>query len=225
MSQLTSKIFRITKNVVLTVIVILCIVFIYKTLKSFLAKRKLVVADKPLDFSPNDIVNFVPKLGSCIDVSSDRTADAILSGTYGPAVVVFVAEWCNHCRNMNAALEEAAKASNVPFVRVDGPKAPVSGQKYAVSGYPSVFGVSNVGGPPRRYASLRTPEALLEFARGLSGTPAPVVLAPLALPEAPVAAVPVAAAAPSAAVPLVAAAPSDAASPQQVLASELPTVV
>ena len=170
MAALTSTVFKVTKNVVLGLIVLTCVYFVYKTVKSFMAKRKQKTVAAPQEFGPNDIVNFVPKIGQVIDISSDRTADALLSGAYGPVVVVFVAEWCHHCKNMSAALEEAAKSSPVPFVRVDGPKAPVSGQKYAVSGYPTVFGITNVGGGPRRFASMRTTEALLEFARGLSGT-------------------------------------------------------
>lgn len=140
------------------------------------------------EFASSDVVNFVPKLGTVIDVSSDKTTDALLSGTFGPCVVVFVAEWCVHCKNMNDAFETAAKTSSVPFVRVQGPKVPVSGQKYAVAGYPTIFGVANVGGPPRRYASLRTVEGLSEFASGLA-------------PAAPVAAPVVAAAEPAATVP------------------------
>jgi thiol-disulfide isomerase/thioredoxin len=159
------------------------------------------------EFLASDAVNFVPKTGSVIDVASDKTVDALLSGAFGPCVVVFVAEWCVHCKNMNDAFETAAKSARVPFVRVQGPKVPVSGQKYAVAGYPTIFGIANVGGPPRRYASLRTVEGLGEFASGL---------APLALAAA--VAAPAAPAAP--AVPVV---PSQA--PSQPLTAAAPVVV
>ena len=155
------------------------------------------------EFLASDAVNFVPKTGSVIDVASDKTVDALLSGAFGPCVVVFVAEWCVHCKNMNDAFETAAKSARVPFVRVQGPKVPVSGQKYAVAGYPTIFGIANVGGPPRRYASLRTVEGLGEFASGLA--PAAAVAAPAAAPAAPaVPAVPaVPSQAPTAAAPVV----------------------
>lgn len=154
------------------------------------------------DFAATDSVNFVPKAGAVIDVVSDKTTDALLSGAFGPCVVVFVAEWCVHCKNMNDAFEAAAKVASVPFVRVQGPKVPVSGQKYAVAGYPTIFGVANVGGPPRRYASLRTVEGLSEFASGLAPAAAAASLAmpTAAAPLAPmVLGVPMAPAAPTAA--------------------------
>jgi thiol-disulfide isomerase/thioredoxin len=83
------------------------------------------------------------------------------------------AEWCVHCKNMMPAFESAAKSSSVPFVRVTGPQTPVSCSKYAVAGYPTIFGVGSVLGSPRRFAGQRTADALHDFAKALgsSGTP------------------------------------------------------
>jgi len=114
-------------------------------------------------FSTEDVVSFTPKLGQVTDVRSDRTADALLSGTLGPAVVLFGAEWCAHCRNMEPSFQAAAKASDVPFVRIDGASAPVTSQKFSVTGYPTIFGLSSLG-LLSRYGNARTTEGLLEFA-------------------------------------------------------------
>jgi len=108
-------------------------------------------------FATEDVVSFVPKLGQVNEVKSDRTADALLSGTLGPAIVLFRAEWCAHCRNMEPSFQAAAKTSSVPFVRVDGASAPVTSQKFAVTGYPTIFGISSLG-LLSRYGNARTTE-------------------------------------------------------------------
>ena len=123
------------------------------------------------EFSPTDLVNYQPKLGSVVELESDRTVDAILSNTFGPAVVMVYAPWCTHCHTMDEAFTKAAGLSHgVPFFKVQGVKCPVSSNKYGVTGYPTVFGTANVGGPPRRFMSARTPELLAEFAVGLKGS-------------------------------------------------------
>ena len=151
----------------------------------------------PTDFAPEDTVVFKPAAGAANDLTSDRTLDAILSGAFGPAVVMVYADWCSHCRNMMDAYEAAAKSAaayGVPFVRIQGREAPISSRKYGITGYPTVFGVANVGGAPRRFMAQRTTDALLEFARGLAGIAAPALPPPVApaLPPAVGPALPVA---------------------------------
>lgn len=121
------------------------------------------------DFSPTDTVQYEPVLGTVNEVASDKTADALLSGSLGPAVVMFYAEWCSHCRNIEAAYQDAAKVSKVAFVKISGASAPVSSTKYAVNGYPTIFGVSSLGGLPSRFASARTAQSLTDFANLLVG--------------------------------------------------------
>jgi len=146
------------------------------------------------DFAPHDTIDFSPTLGAVTDIESDKTVDAILTGNFGPAVVVFVADWCGHCKNIAAAYEAAASQSDIPFVRIKGEFAPVSSSKFGIAGYPTVLGFASVGGPPRRFASQRTPDALVQFAVGLRGTviePHLLPTMPSALPAMPPALLPV----------------------------------
>lgn len=194
MANWTSLVLRVSKTVVLGLLVLVTSWFLYRlstrALKSVLGAPQPQEAAAPsasADFDTSDQVQYSPAPGSVVEVTSDRTVDAILSGAFGPHVVLVYADWCTHCRNMTDAYEAAAKMSKVPFVKIQGAKAIVTGRKHMVAGYPTVFGVANVGGPPRRYASARTPEAFVEFATALAPSlaAAPVVAA---LPEPVVAA-------------------------------------
>ena len=182
----------------------------------------------PADFTDTDIVKFVPKLG-LQEIDSDKTVDALLSGKFGPCVVMFYADWCTHCRNMADAYTVAAAAARIPFVKVSGNKAPVSSQKHGVAGYPTIFGVANVGGLPRRFASARTSESLLLFADALQPLEA---MAPTLAPEAPAApAAPVApmaspaALAPVALAPLAPTVPAIMEIPPSLTSSSAPLIV
>jgi thiol-disulfide isomerase/thioredoxin len=170
MTGVTSKILAAAKKIILALVLLALMSFMYKYLMRMIRPPVKNVPQIVKDFSPGDSVSFAPSLGKVIEVASDRTADAILSGTFGPAVVIFVADWCGHCRNIAPSYEAAAAESSIPFVRVRGDSAPVSSGKYGISGYPTVLGFASVGGPPRRFASQRTKEALLQFAMALRGT-------------------------------------------------------
>ena len=119
----------------------------------------------PKDFDVNDLVHFQPLFGQVTEIHSDRTLDAMLNGKFGPVVVLVYAEWCSHCKNMEMAYEDAAKLSKVPLVKINGNKAMVSTVKHGITGYPTIFGISSLGGGPSRYASARTTEGFLEFTR------------------------------------------------------------
>lgn len=157
--------------------------------KSYFADQKPAV---PLVFADADVVTFSPSLGSVLEVTSDKTMDALLSGQFGPCVVMVYAEWCSHCKNMEAAYAEAAAKSQVPFIKVPGAKAPVSGAKYTITGYPTVFGINTLKSLSR-YSGTRTADALLEFSRNLSGLVGPdktVESAPAVMAQAVMAPVP-----------------------------------
>lgn len=160
--------------------------FVMRFVNRMIAKAmgpKAAATAAPTDFKPEDTVQFVPALKGPTTVTSDRTIDAVLRGTFGPAVVMFYADWCTHCKNMMEAFEAAAAVAGVPFVKIQGHQAPITSQQFGVTGYPTLFGVMAAGGVPRRFAAMRTKEALLEFAGalGLPGTLNPVVpVAPVA---------------------------------------------
>lgn len=210
----TSGLLKIAKKVVLGLLVAVGLYWAYSV--SARAVKKLMGATAaeqakapgapvagPTDFAPEDTIVFKPATGAVLDLTSDRTLDAILSGAFGPAIVMVYADWCSHCRNMMDAYEAAAKAAvayGVPFVRIQGREAPISSRKYGITGYPTVFGVASVNsGAPRRFMAQRTTEALLEFARGLAGSLAALPSVPLeaAVPVVPALSAPAAPSVPS----------------------------
>lgn len=152
------------KTTVMGLILLLTLWLVYvfgsRALKRYFKTDEKV---EPKAFANEDAVAYGPRLSQVNEVKSDKTVDALLSGSLGPAVVLFGAEWCGHCKNMEPAYEAAAKQSHVPFIRVDGASVPVSSNKFAVTGYPTVFGVSALG-LLSRYGNARTVEGLLEFA-------------------------------------------------------------
>lgn len=133
----------------------------------------------PIDFADSDIVHYTAKPGHVTDLESDRTLDALLSGQLGPAVVLVYADWCGHCKNMMDAYEMAAKQANVPFVRIQGAKCPVSARKYQVLGYPTIFGVATIGGPLRKFGSARTIDNFVNFGNGLTAEPVVTQVVPV----------------------------------------------
>jgi len=190
MSRWTSTALKYSKNIVLGLIVLVTLWFLYRVSSRALKglfqtnEAKPVEVLKEADFNANDAVQYTARLGQVQEITSDRTIDAILNGTFGPAVVLVYAEWCGHCKNMMPAFEEAAKESKIPFVKVQGQHAPVSSRKLMVAGYPTIFGVASVpaNGPPRRYGGMRSKEAFLEFAHALSPSAATLPVAALEAP-------------------------------------------
>jgi thiol-disulfide isomerase/thioredoxin len=178
----TATTLKILKSFVAGLLVLLFIWFLYRFTMRLLFKKTVAPVTAPV-FSESDSVRLSGlQKGFVVELDSDKTADAVLSGSFGPAVVQFYAPWCSHCKNMSEFYEAAAKASDVPFVRVLGSACPVTVAKYGVAGYPTVFGVSGSGGPIR-FGSSRTKEAFVDFARSLVAVVAP---AQPVMPYAPV---------------------------------------
>ena len=162
----TASTLKLAKSFVSFLLVLLFIWFLYRfSMRLFFKKTE--AAPLAATFQESDSVK-VSSLsrGLVIDIFSDKTADAILSGLFGPAVVQFYAPWCSHCKNMSEFYEAAAKGSDVPFVRVLGSTCPATVTKFGVAGYPTIFGVSGPG-TPTRFGSARTTEAFSDFAKSL----------------------------------------------------------
>jgi len=174
MSAVTSTL-KYLKKFVLGLMILVLVWFLYglstRFLKSFSSAKKDVA-----QFNANDNVVYMPQVGTVQEISSDKTVDSILNGVYGPHVVMVYAEWCSHCKNMMDAFETAGKQSlKVPFIKIQGSNAPVTSAKHSINGYPTVLMSGSDGSNVKRFASARTPEALLEFASGgapASGAPA-----------------------------------------------------
>lgn len=189
----TASSLKVAKTVVLGLMVLLLVWFLYKfSMRLFFKKAKKV--EVVTTFSETDTVKLSTlNTGFVTEVDSDKTADAVLSGAFGPVVVVFYAPWCSHCKNMSEFYEAAAKASDVPFVRVLGSACPASVAKFGVAGYPTIFGLSSTG-LLTRFGSSRTKESFVDFAKTLVPVPAvPEVTLPAlaAVPAVPVAEAPV----------------------------------
>ena len=151
--------------------------------KRMMAKKLQAPVPMATSFDSRDVVRFEPVPQKVFETTSDMTANAILEGGFGAAVVMVYAEWCVHCRNMMPAFEAAAAKSNIPFVRIQGQTAPVTSSKHKIFGYPTVLGV-RTNGEVVRFNESRTEDNLLKFAAELGGTDttntmntAPVVIA------------------------------------------------
>ena len=201
MSSFTTTALKMAKFIVMSLMVTLVLWVVYKNTVRYLTKG--VVAAE-IGFLQSDNLRAAPfAAGTLTEITSDRTLDAILAGNYGPAVIMVYADWCIHCKNMTEAFENASKTARVPFIKVQGSLAPVTCKTHAVAGYPTVFGVGDQRGPPRRFGGHRTTEALLDFSKSLESSFASslpsieVIPSTIVVPEAPPEAPPVVEAAPA----------------------------
>jgi thiol-disulfide isomerase/thioredoxin len=171
-TSVVSTVLSVLKKTVIGFIVVTLLFVVYGLAKrafiKFYPSKGPAVPEVQKEFALEDEVSFNPVLGSVNTVVSDKTIDALLSGKLGPAVVMFYADWCAHCRNMEHAYNEAAAKSHVPFVRISGVHAPVSSAKYGVNGYPTIFGTNILGPLPHRFNNARTSDNFLDFANQIS---------------------------------------------------------
>ncbi|KAH9923470.1 protein disulfide isomerase [Epithele typhae] len=86
-----------------------------------------------------------------------------------PALVEFFAPWCGHCKNLAPVYEQLADAyahakGKVVIAKVDadGAGKPL-GQKYGVTGYPTLKWFDADGGEPVKYEGGRDLDAFVEF--------------------------------------------------------------
>lgn len=197
----TSRALGYSKKALLVLIVLLLLWLVYRSASRMIAKAMGATppaaeakSAPPTEFKAEDTIQFTAAPGTLQTVESDRTLDAIVRGQFGPAVVLFYADWCTHCKNIQEAYESAAKQAGihgVVFAKAQGHTVPVCMGRYEIRGYPTVLGIVP-GQAPKRFMGSRTSEALVEFAKGLSLQPSlqPPVAPTLALPAAVIEAVP-----------------------------------
>ncbi|KAI0687531.1 protein disulfide isomerase [Earliella scabrosa] len=108
-----------------------------------------------------------------LDLTPENFDEVVGKGK--PALVEFFAPWCGHCKNLAPVYEQLADAFAhakdkviVAKVDADGAGRPL-GQKYGVTGFPTLKWFGPDGGEPEKYDGGRDLDALANFITEKSG--------------------------------------------------------
>ncbi|EOD35316.1 hypothetical protein EMIHUDRAFT_201331 [Emiliania huxleyi CCMP1516] len=102
--------------------------------------------------------------GTGVDVLDGRGFAAQLSSAdAAPALVVFFAPWCGHCKKMVPEVAKAASKLRVRVVAVDCDRAPEVARALGIKGYPTVKFMAR--GKASGYEGPRTALQLASFAQ------------------------------------------------------------
>lgn len=101
------------------------------------------------------------------------TFDDIVLKSGKPALVEFFAPWCGHCKNLAPVYEELATtfahSDKVTVASVDADAHRSLGQRFGVSGFPTLKWFDGVSDTPEDYKGGRDLESLSSFIREKAG--------------------------------------------------------
>jgi protein disulfide-isomerase A6 len=156
----------------------------FPTLK-FFPKGSTTPEDYNGGRSPEDIITFInsragtnaklKKLPSNVVDLTPSNFDSIALNTDKDVLVEFYAPWCGHCKSLAPEYEKVANAfasePNVVVAKVDADTHKSLGEKYGVSGFPTIywFGKQNKE-EPVTYSSARDPQSFIDFINEKTGT-------------------------------------------------------
>jgi len=115
-------------------------------------------------------IALLPALASAeavLDLTPSNFDDVVLKSGK-PALVEFFAPWCGHCKNLAPVYEELATnfqhaAGKVSVAKVDADNHKSLGQRYGVSGFPTLKWFDGKSDKPTDYSGGRDLESLSKF--------------------------------------------------------------
>ena len=106
-----------------------------------------------------------------IDVTEDTFFSEVVERSKTvPVVVDFWADWCEPCKTLAPALEQAVEAheGDVVLAKVDVDANPGLSQRFGIRGIPAVKGFKN-GRVVDEFVGVRSPQGVSAFVEGLLG--------------------------------------------------------
>jgi protein disulfide-isomerase A6 len=115
-------------------------------------------------------IALLPALASAeavLDLSPSNFDDIVLKSGK-PALVEFFAPWCGHCKNLAPVYEELATvfqsaSDKVSIAKVDADNHKSLGQRFGVSGFPTLKWFDGKSDKPTDYSGGRDLESLTKF--------------------------------------------------------------
>lgn len=113
-----------------------------------------------------------------VDLTPDNFDDVVLKSGK-PALVEFFAPWCGHCKSLAPIYEELATSltsskEKVTIAKVDADAHKSLGQRFGITGFPTIKWFDGKTDTPEDYKSGRTLDALTDFVVGKTGAKAKV---------------------------------------------------
>ncbi|EDO47340.1 predicted protein [Nematostella vectensis] len=116
----------------------------------------------------------VPVIPSAVADLDESNFDKIVKNPDNNVLVEFFAPWCGHCKNLAPVYEKVGEAfknePNCVIAKVDADAHSALGQKYGVSGYPTLKFFSKTNKDGEEYSSGRDEQSFVDFMNEKCGT-------------------------------------------------------